>query len=158
MANLDSGNPFRSGHWTSLKKTAFESVRKALAIATLLVMAVNGGWAQEIDSSVLQAKAVARNVQEDATAKPQQAAPEPAAPVQASSAQTSAPKQGSVPQTPAQPTAPPQASAPQSGQPQRGNRQIPLLSFLRGRSCLWDYCAHSGSRLDETFICRSRFL
>jgi hypothetical protein len=70
MANLDSGNPFRSDHWASLKKAAFESVRKTLAITTLLLTVVNSGWAQEIDSSVLQAEAAARKTQEDATSKP----------------------------------------------------------------------------------------
>lgn len=100
MANLDSGNPFRSGHWASLKKVAFENVRKALAITTLLLMAVNGGWAQEIDSSVLQAEAAARKAQEDATAKPQQAAPAQSSGAQTPPAQTSSPQNNQQAQAP----------------------------------------------------------
>jgi hypothetical protein len=51
MANLDSGNPFRSDHWASLKKAAFEIARQGVAVAALLLMVVYGSWAQEIDSS-----------------------------------------------------------------------------------------------------------
>ena len=105
MANLGSGNPFRSDHWASLKKAAFKSVRKALAITTLLLIMVNGDWAQEIDSSVLQAEAAARKAQEDLTVKPQQAAPAQSSGAQASPLQT----------PPAQPS-PGQTSSPQNNQ------------------------------------------
>lgn len=97
MANLVSGNPFRSDHSASLKKATFENVRKALAITTLLLMVVNGGWAQEIDSSVLQAEAAAHKTQDSAPATSQQNAP----------AQTSAPQ-----------PSPSQPSPSQSGQSQ----------------------------------------
>ncbi|HLK06317.1 MAG TPA: hypothetical protein VKV30_00180 [Candidatus Angelobacter sp.] len=63
-------------------------MRKALAITTLLLIVVNSGWAQEIDSSVLQAEAAAHKTQEDATAKSQQAAPTQTSGEQASPAQT----------------------------------------------------------------------
>ncbi|MBZ5493225.1 MAG: hypothetical protein LAO76_20090 [Acidobacteriia bacterium] len=67
-------------------------MRKALAITTLLLIVVNSGWAQEIDSSVLQAEAAAsaKKAQEDATAKLQQAAP----------AQTSSPQNNQQAQPP----------------------------------------------------------
>ena len=43
------------------EEIAFENARKGLAVATLLVMVLNSGWAQEIDSSVLQAEAAAQS-------------------------------------------------------------------------------------------------
>lgn len=100
MANLDSGNPFRSGHWASLKKATFECVRKALAITTLLLMAVNGGWAQEIDSSVLQAEAAARQAQE----APNATSPQASAPAQTSAPQTFPPQPGQPQSQPANST------------------------------------------------------
>ncbi|MGB9120006.1 MAG: hypothetical protein WCE73_05265, partial [Candidatus Angelobacter sp.] len=58
------------------------------AVLTLLLMVVNSGWAQEIDSSILQAEAAARKAQEEAKAKLPQAAPAQSSGPQASSAQT----------------------------------------------------------------------
>jgi hypothetical protein len=109
MANLDSGNLISSIRWTYLKKIAFERARQGVAVATLLLMVVSRGWAQEIDSSTLQAEAAAKKAQEDTTAKPPQAAP----PAQSPVPQTSVPAQTSAPQTSSQ-----QAFPPQSGQPQ----------------------------------------
>lgn len=88
MANHAPGNSIILIHWTSLRKSAFESAKKGLAVLTLLLMVVNSGWAQEIDSSVLQADAAARKAQEEAKAKPPQAAPAQSSGPQASSAQT----------------------------------------------------------------------
>jgi hypothetical protein len=104
MAN-HAGNLISSIRWTYLKKIAFETARKGLAIATLLLMVVSNGWAQEIDSSVLQAEATARKMQEETNAKPPQAAPAqrsgPQAPsAQAPSGQTPSPqtsRQGQIP-------------------------------------------------------------
>src|SRR5207245_9607250 len=106
MANYAQGNSIRLIHWTVSKKTAFASARQGLAVATLLLMVVSSGWAQEIDSSVLQAEAAAKKAQEAATVKPPEAAPPQ------SSGTKTAPAQA-APQTSS-----PQASAPQSGQPQ----------------------------------------
>jgi hypothetical protein len=102
MANHAPVNLISLFHWTDLKKIAFESARKGLVLSILLLMVVNGSWAQEIDSSVLQAEAAAHKPQDNATVTSPQASP----------AQTSAAAQA-APQTSA-----PQASAPQSGQPQ----------------------------------------
>jgi hypothetical protein len=82
MATHGSGNSISSVHWKYLRN-AFESTRKVLALSALLLMVINGGWAQEIDSSVLQAEAAAAS-------KAQNAKP---APPQAAAAQSSAPQQ-----------------------------------------------------------------
>jgi hypothetical protein len=74
MASHGSDNSISSIRWRYLKKILFESARKGLAGATLLLMVVNGGWAQEIDSSVLQAEAAAASKAQNATAAPPQAA------------------------------------------------------------------------------------
>lgn len=94
MANLDSGNATGPVCWINFKRTASEHARKALAVMTLLLIVVNGGWAQEIDSSVLQAEAAAaaKKAQEDATAKPHQAAPAQSWGAQTPLAQTSSPQ------------------------------------------------------------------
>jgi len=81
MATHGSGNPIRSVRREYLKN-AFASIRKVLALSTLLLMVINGGWAQEIDSSVLQAEAASASKAHNATAAPPQAA----------SAQSSAPQ------------------------------------------------------------------
>lgn len=103
MANHAPGNLISSIRWAYLKKIAFERARKGLALLTLLFMVTSSSWAQEIDSSLLQAEAAAaaRKAQEDATAKSPQTVPE----------QTSAP-QTSAPQTF------PQQASPQTRQPQ----------------------------------------
>ena len=82
MANHATGNPIHSIHWTYLKKIAFERARQGVAVSALLLMVVSSGWAQEIDSSVLQAEAAAHQTQDSAPATSQQNAP----------AQTSAPQ------------------------------------------------------------------
>jgi hypothetical protein len=95
MAN-HAGNLTSSIRWTYLKKIAFETARKGLAVATLLLMVVTSGWAQEIDSSVLQSETAAHKTQEDTTVTSPHAAP----------AQTSAPRTSasqSLPQQPNQP-------------------------------------------------------
>lgn len=99
MADPSMGNPFGPVRWRSFKRTAFESARKVLAMATLLLMVVNSGWAQGIDSPVLQAKNVPATMkaQEDTNATS----------VQAAAAQTSV-----------QQTSAPQAIPSQTGQPQ----------------------------------------
>jgi hypothetical protein len=84
-----SGKPIGFIRWGHVKKTAFESLRKGLAVTTLLAMAGSSSWAQEMDSTVLQ---------EETARKAQESAP--------------APSTQSAPTTPAQPT-PPQ---PPSGQ------------------------------------------
>jgi len=82
MATHDSGNPISSVRWEYLEN-AFKSTRKVLALSILLLMVINGSWAQEIDSSVLQAEAAAAGKAQNATAASQQAA----------AAQSSAPQQ-----------------------------------------------------------------
>jgi hypothetical protein len=82
MATHGSGNSIRSVHWKYLRN-AFESTRKVLALSALLLMVMNGSWAQEIDSSVLQAEAAAASKAQNATPAPPQAA----------AAQSSAPQQ-----------------------------------------------------------------
>ena len=59
MATHGSGNPISFVRQKYLKN-AFESTRKVLALSLLLLMVINGGWAQEIDSSVLQAAAAGK--------------------------------------------------------------------------------------------------
>ena len=54
MTNHAQHNLISSIRRTYLRKIAFENARKAVAVATLLLMVVNSGWAQEIDSTVLQ--------------------------------------------------------------------------------------------------------
>jgi hypothetical protein len=115
MANQVPGNSISFIRWTDLKKSVFESLRKNLALCSLVLVVMNSGWAQEIDSSVLQSEAAAASKAQDATtAQPQ------AAPVQASAPQNSDPQ--TVPaQTSSSQTAPaktPQGSLPQSGLPQ----------------------------------------
>src|SRR3954463_479052 len=102
MANHAPGNLISSIRWTYLRKTAFETARKVLAIAALLLMVVNSGWAQEIDSSVLQDEAAAHKARENAVVTPPQTS------AQRSDAQTSG----------QQPAALPASSLPQSSQPQ----------------------------------------
>jgi hypothetical protein len=101
MANLNSGNPTGPVCWINSKRTASEHARKVLAVMTLLLIVVNSGWAQEIDSSVLQAEAAAaaKKAQENTTAKPQQAAPAQTAPTQ-SPAQQSSPQNSQQAQAP----------------------------------------------------------
>ncbi|HEY2235242.1 MAG TPA: hypothetical protein VGK01_17350 [Candidatus Angelobacter sp.] len=115
MANQVPGNSIGFIRWTDLKKSVFESLRKNLALCSLVLVVMNSSWAQEIDSSVLQSEAgAASKVQDATTAQPQ------AAPVQASAPQNSDPQ--TVPaQTSSSETAPaktPQGSLPQSGLPQ----------------------------------------
>jgi hypothetical protein len=47
MANRDSDNPLSFIRWWQLNQSIFESARKCLALSLLLMIAVNGGWAQE---------------------------------------------------------------------------------------------------------------
>jgi len=75
-----SGNPIRFVRREYLKN-AFLSIRKILALSTLVMMVINGGWAQEIDSSVLQAEAAAASKAQNTTAtSPQAAAAQSSAP------------------------------------------------------------------------------
>jgi hypothetical protein len=74
MANLASGNLLSFIRWAYLKKIAFEIVRQGVAVATLLLMVVNGGWAQEVDSTVLQVEAAAHKTQDGVTVTSSQAA------------------------------------------------------------------------------------
>lgn len=76
MANLESGNPV-SFYCAHSKTNAFEKGRECLAVALLFAVVVNVGWAQEIDSSVLQAEATAsaREASADSKTGPAQAAP-----------------------------------------------------------------------------------
>ncbi len=115
MANQVPGNPIGFTHWTYLQRIAFEWARKGLAVVILLLMVMNSGWAQGIDSSVLQAEAAAGSRAQDAkTGDPQ------AAPAQTSVSQGTDPHAGSAQTSPFQ-TAPaktPQGSLPQSGLPQ----------------------------------------
>lgn len=97
MANPSNDDPVGLITWRDFKRIAFVNARKSLAVATLLLMVVSSGWAQEIDSSVLQAEAAAHKTQDSAPATSQQNAP----------AQTSAPQ-----------PSPSQPSPSQSGQPQ----------------------------------------
>ena len=96
MANHSPGSSIHFIHLRVLK-TAYETATQGVASATLLLMMVSAGWAQEIDSSVLQAEAASHKTQ-DST---------PVASHQAATTQTSAS------QTSAQ-----QPSPSQSGQPQ----------------------------------------
>jgi hypothetical protein len=104
MTNPSIGNPVGLIRWTDFKKTAFEHARKTLAVVSLLLMMVNSGWAQEIDSSVLQAQAAAHKADKDSTAaspkvaSAQASSPQPSAP-QAPPPQTSPAQQISQPQT-----------------------------------------------------------
>jgi hypothetical protein len=84
MANPESGNPISFIHDARSKTRAFENGRKCLAVALLFVVMVKVGWAQEIDSSALQAEATApgRKTQADARIDPAQAAPTQATPPQ----------------------------------------------------------------------------
>jgi hypothetical protein len=110
MANQVPGNSISFIRWTDLKKSVFESLRKNLALCSLVLVVMNSGWAQEIDSSVLQSEAAAASkAQNAATAAPQ------AVLVQASDPQT-VPAQTSSSQT--APAKTPQGSLPQSGLPQ----------------------------------------
>jgi hypothetical protein len=106
MANHAQGNLIGSIRWRYLRKIAFKNARKGLTVATLLLMVVNSGWAQEIDSAVLQDEAATHKTQDGVTVTSAQAS------AQAPAAQTSAP-QTSAPQG-----LPQQSSPAQSGQPQ----------------------------------------
>jgi len=79
MATHGSGNPISSVCWEYLKNT-LESTRKVLALSALLLMVINGGWAQEIDSSVLLA-AAAGKAQNATAALPQATAAQSYAPL-----------------------------------------------------------------------------
>src|SRR5580765_2202858 len=103
MTNPSIGNPVGLIRWTDFKKTAFEHARKTLAVVSLLLMMVNSGWAQEVDSSVLQAQAAAHNAHKDSTAASPQVAP-----AQASSPQPSAPRAPAPQTSPSQQTSQPQ--------------------------------------------------
>ncbi|HSK43993.1 MAG TPA: hypothetical protein VLA83_08920, partial [Candidatus Binatia bacterium] len=107
MANHTLDNSIGLIHGTVLKKTAFETARQGVAVATLLFMVVSSGWAQEIDSSVLQAEAASHKTQDGAPVTSHLAAPAQASP-----------PQNSAPQTSAQQPSPSQPSPSQSGQPQ----------------------------------------
>ena len=136
-----SGKPIGFIRWGYVKKTAFESLRKGVAVTTLLAMAVSSSWAQEIDSTVLQ---------EETARKAQESAP--------------APSTQSVPTAPAQPT-PPQPPSGQASSSQassqtstpRHNSPIRSLYCPQGRSCRWGCCGHCKSNQAETFICKLRF-
>jgi hypothetical protein len=78
MATHGSGNPISFVRRKYLKN-AFESTRKVLALSLLLLMVINGGWAREIDSSVLLA-AAAGKAQNATAALPQAAAAQSSAP------------------------------------------------------------------------------
>jgi hypothetical protein len=78
MATHGSGNPISFIRRKYLKN-AFESTRKVLALSLLLLMVINGGWAREIDSSVLLA-AAAGKAQNATAALPQAAAAQSSAP------------------------------------------------------------------------------
>ena len=79
MANPESGNPISFIYCAHSKTKAFENGRKCLVFTLLFVVMVNVGWAQEVDSSVLQAEAnaSARKASADARTDPAQAAPAP---------------------------------------------------------------------------------
>jgi hypothetical protein len=77
MATHGSGNPISFIRRKYLKN-AFESTRKVLALSLLLLMVINGGWAREIDSSVLLAAAAGKA--QNATAALPQAAAQSSAP------------------------------------------------------------------------------
>ncbi|MGH9637936.1 MAG: hypothetical protein ACRD72_24120, partial [Candidatus Angelobacter sp.] len=81
-----------------------------MAVATLLLIVVSSGWAQEIDSSVLQAEAAAKQAQDNATMTSPQAAP----------------AQGSGPQASPAQAPPPQTSSPQNSQ----QSQPPSSGFM----------------------------
>lgn len=105
MSNDVTGNLISSIRWTYLKRIVFKRARRDLAVATLLLMVVSSGWAQETDSSVLQAEAAAMKAQDKATMTLPQAAtaqsPAPQSPApQTSAPQTSAPQQTGQIQTP----------------------------------------------------------
>lgn len=112
MANRGSENSTRLSRSIYLKKTAFESARQGLAVAVLLLMVINGGWAQEIDSPARQAEAAISTAQDAPTANPQQVAP----------GQSSAP-QTTTPQSSAQQSAPSQLG---QTQPQTANSAFML--------------------------------
>jgi len=97
MANHAQGNLISSIRWTYLKKVTFENTRKAVAVAALLLIAVNGCWAQELDSPALKYEIAAHKTQDGVTVTSQQAAAAPtsapqAAPPPASPSQTSQPQ------------------------------------------------------------------
>jgi hypothetical protein len=105
MANHAPGNPISSIRCTYLKRTTFESAKKGLAVLALLLIVVSSGWAQEIDSSVLQAEAAAKQAQDNATMTSPQAAPAQgsgpqASPAQAPPAETSSPQNSQQSQPP----------------------------------------------------------
>lgn len=112
MANRGSENSTRFSRWIYLKKIAFESARQGVAVATLLLMVINSGWAQEIDSPGQQAEAVTSTAQDAPTANSPQVAP----------GQSSAP-QTTTPQSSAQQSAPSQSG---QTQPQTANSAFML--------------------------------
>ena len=95
MANQVPGNSIGFIRWKYLQRSAFERARRGLAVVILLIVVMNSGWAQEIDSSVLQAQAAASTAQA-ATTAPQQVAPAEYSSSRIDPAKT---PQGSLPQS-----------------------------------------------------------
>ena len=96
MANQVPGNSIGFIRWKYLQRSAFERARRGLAVVILLIMVMNSGWAQEIDSSVLQSEAAAASTAQAATTAPQQAAPAEYSSSRIDPAKT---PQGSLPQS-----------------------------------------------------------
>ena len=133
MAKLDSGNPFRSDHRACVEEDRVrESRRQGVAVATLLLIVVNGSWAQEMDSKVLQEE-TARKAQESATATSTRSSPTTPAPTKGLFRKLllSRPLHRSL--------------LSQAGH-HRHNQANSFLCFLRERSCRWDCCVHCGSK------------